>query len=272
MPALEPPAPEDVVTPMEASKVAATRVSLPLGDESAEAYLHGDLAEQSLFRVLFRLAVAEETGLLAMHTQRTVKEIYLVDGDPQYVTSNLPEELFGQYLVQRGIISKGELSMALAMLPHFDGRVGDALVALKLLRPVQVLRHLTHQVRQKLLDAFGWLEGTYTYYRGKTMEHEAVPLGLDAFEVMGAAILQLPASALERHFQPMMGKKPRAVSPPRVPPEAFRLGSRPQEVFDGMSGRHTLADLIRRYDDLEQREAFIRIVYLLAETGLVDLD
>jgi serine/threonine protein kinase len=274
-PAVHPPTLEKKrATPMEASKVAASRMYRPIGGVATMPTpdLQGELSERSPLRLLFTLAVAEEVGLLVLQQGPTIKEVYLVDGDPQYVASNQPEELFGQYLVQRGIISKGELSMALAMLPYFDGKVGDALVALKLLRPVQVLRHLTHQVRQKLIDAFGWLEGTYAYYRGKTIEHESAPLGLDAFEVMGTAILQLPASVLEQRLQPTLSRRPRPVRPVPAPPEVFRLGSRPGEVYEGMTGRLTLAELIGRYDDLEQRESFIRMVYLLAETGLVDFD
>ena len=136
--------------------IAASRISslskgatpLPKSD------FKGELSEQSLIQVLYQLALEEKTGLLVLQLGEVIKEIYLVDGDPQYVTSNQPGELFGQYLVEKNIITEGELSMALAMLPHFDGKLGNALVALKLLRPMQVLRHLTHQVRQKLLNAF----------------------------------------------------------------------------------------------------------------------
>jgi serine/threonine protein kinase len=268
VPALEPPDPEDLVTPMEAAKVAATRVSLPLGDDPAEPFLRGDLAEQSLFKVLFRLAIAEETGLLAVRTERAVKEIYLVDGDPHYVTSNLPGELFGQYLVQRGVLSEGELSMALAVLPHFDGKLGSALVALRLLRPMQVLRHLTHQVRQKLLNAFELEEGTFVYYRGRRCEQESAPLGLDAYEVIGAGVMALPEATLTERVQPLLGQRLRTITPSLIPPEAFRLGGRPRQVFDALDARQTVSELLHRYDDLDHRESVVRIVYLLVETGL----
>jgi eukaryotic-like serine/threonine-protein kinase len=263
------PAPEEVVTPMEASMVAASRVSLPLSDATPdEPYLKGDLSQQSLFKVLFRLAVAEETGLVVLQTSNTVKEIFLADGDPQYVTSNMPEELFGQYLLQRGVIAQGELSMALAMLPHFDGKLGNALVALKLLRPVQVLRHLTHQVRQKLLNAFAVEDGSYAYHRGRTCEQESAPLGLDAFEVIGAGVMALPEPVLTRRIQPLLGQRLRSISPPPIPAEAFRLGARPRQIFDELDGRLPLSDLLHRYDDLDQRASFARIVYLLVETSM----
>jgi eukaryotic-like serine/threonine-protein kinase len=243
-------------------------LSLGKGLELPAPKLQGDLSEHSLFRLLFRLAVTEETGLITLHTEECVKEIYLVDGDPQYVTSDLPAELFGQYLVQKGVISQGELSLALAMLPHFEGKLGDALVALKLLRPVQVLRHLTHQVRQKLLNAFSVEKGLFIFYEGTACEQESAPLGLDAFEVIGAGVMALPEPIMIRRLQPWMDMHLRSVSSPPVPPEVFRLGARPRQVFDELDGRFSLIELLRRYDDPDQRQTFARMIYLLLETRL----
>jgi len=214
------------------------------------------------------LAVAEETGLLTLHVADSVKDIYLVDGDPHYVTSNLAEELFGQYLMQVGALSQGELSMALAMLPHFEGKLGNALVALKLLRPVQVLRHLTHQVRQKLLNAFQYEAGVYLFFKDRQSDQESAPLGLEAFEIIGAGVQALSEEMLIKRLQSSMSKRPRSVSTPPVPPEVFRLGSQPREIFDRLDGRRTLLELLQQYDDAEQRQSFARIVYLLLQTQL----
>lgn len=230
--------------------------------------MQGDLAQCSLVKLLLQMAIAEETGLLVLHANPSIKEVYLVDGDPQYVTSNLGDELFGQYLVKKGVLSPGELSLALAMLPHFEGKLGNVLVALKLLRPVQVLRHLTYQVRQKLLNAFGWENANYSYYRGITCEHDSAPLGLDAFEVIGAGVLAVPEIILSKRLQPLMEQRLRSVSPPPVPPEAFRLGAGPRQLFDALDGRFTVAELLKRYDDQEHRMACARVLYLLVETGM----
>ncbi|MCA9666589.1 MAG: DUF4388 domain-containing protein, partial [Myxococcales bacterium] len=257
----EGPPPENVLRPE-----AAVKARLSHSDETPASA--GDLEDQSVFRLLFGLAVAEDTGLLVVQSNDVTKEIFLVNGDPQYVTSSRADELFGQYLVTRGVISKGELSMALAMLPHFNGKLGDTLVALKLLRPVEVLRHLTRQVRHKLLEAFGWSEGLFAFYPGKLCEHESAPLGLDAFEVIGAAVRTLSWEWLARRLEPVMQSKLRSVSPAPVPPEVFRLGVVPRQVYDRLDGRRTLDALLTRFDDAAQRRAFAQMVFLLYETGL----
>ncbi|MCC6748665.1 MAG: serine/threonine protein kinase [Deltaproteobacteria bacterium] len=268
---LELPIVVDEAAAAEAEAAAGQRLSpLSAMAATAEADLRGELGRTSLFRVLFKLAVDEETGLLLLQERDRLKEIFLVDGDPQYVTSNRAEELFGQYLLGHGVISKGELSMALAMLPHFDGKLGDTLVALKLLRPMEVLRHLTHQVRHKLLEAFAWTEGTYAFFRGRHCESDSAPLGLDAFEIMGSAVDALSQDFLRARLEPFLDRRPRAAEMPAVPPEVFRLGPAPRQTFDQLDGRVSLRELLTRYDNPEQAQRAARLAYLLLETGLAE--
>ena len=256
--------------PVDAETVAASRVvtaAKPLSEAPDSEDLGGDLEERSLMAVLFQLAVTEETGMLVLHSAGTVKEIYLVNGDPRFVASNQADELFGQFLVRKKVISDGELSMALAMLPHYKGKLGNALVALRLLSPVQVLRHLTQQVREKLLDAFGWTSGTFRYYRGTECEFESAPLGLNAFELIGTAVNDLSTDEIKRRLRRYLPMQLRSVRRPPVPPEVFRMGSRPRAVFDILDGRFTVGDFLQRFDDSTQEEVFGRMIYLLAETG-----
>ena len=252
----------------EAEQVAASRVkSASLEQISESVDLGGKIATQSVASVLFRLAASEETGLLVLHHLGMVKEIYLVNGDPQFVASNRADELFGQFLVRKRVITEGELSMALAMLPHYKGKLGNAMVALRLMRPVEVLRHLTQQVREKVLDAYRWDDGTFRYYQNTSSKFESAPLGLNAYELIGAGVDGLPHSSLNKRLARHRAHCYVAVSPPPVPPEVFRLGDRPRAAFDLLDGRRTVAQLLERFDDQEQQQAFARMVYLLIETG-----
>ena len=228
----------------------------------------GSLRESSLVKQFFQLAVGEETGLLVVRSRDSLKEIYFVNGDPVFIMSDRAEELFGQYLVDQGILRAGELSMALAILPQFDGKIGDALVALKLMTAVQVTRHLTRQVRDKLVDTLHWEEGGWAYYQGKECEHESAPLGLDAYEVLGSAALALRDGVVMRRLSPWMHVSCVAAANLPVPPEVFRLGARSRSVYEKLvNSPHTLAELLERFDDAEARDQFARVAFLLLETG-----
>ncbi len=260
----------DVNSPSDEAAHKVTQTAGELARPTPD--LEIDLSERSLVSLLFALAVDVETGLIVLRAADTVKEIYLVDGDPQYVSSNLPEELFGQFLLAEGVLRPEELQECLAILPAYEGKLGEALVALKMLRPMQVLRLLTHQVRHKVFHAFAWSTGLASFYRGVSCERDSAPLGLDAFEVLAAGVSALPDLVLAQRMSGAMDKKPRAVNPPLVPPDVFRVGGYPVQVYEQLKGNQTLARLIAEAEDPDATASFARMTYLLLECGLASLE
>jgi serine/threonine protein kinase len=241
-------------------------------EEVEPADLKGDLADVSPVRLLARLATDRETGQLIVERASVEKEIFLVDGAPEFVSSNVPAERFGEYLVARGVISAGELSMALAILPRFQGKLGDTLVGLSLLRPLEVFRHLTRQVRDKIIDVFSWQTGSYRYYRGRMNKREAFPLGLDAFEILGAGVAGLPMEPVRVRLDKMAPKRVRRVERQRPTPEHFRVGAGPRELWQRLDGKRTVGEWMRRYEQPEQLLTLCRTLFLLIEADLAALD
>jgi eukaryotic-like serine/threonine-protein kinase len=232
----------------------------------------GDFADVSPVRVFARLAADRETGQLVVERNQITKEIFLVDGAPEFVTSNVPAERFGEYLVARGVISAGELSMALAILPRFQGKLGDTLVGLSLLRPLEVFRHLTRQVRDKIIDVFGWQSGRYRYYRGRVNKRESFPLGLDAFEILGAGVAGLPLDPIRQRLEKVQARRVRRIEKGRPTPEHFRVGAGPRELWQRLDGKRTVGEWMRRYDQPEQLLTLCRTLFLLIESDLAALD
>jgi serine/threonine-protein kinase len=232
----------------------------------------GDFGETSPARMFARLAAERETGQLVIERGQVVKEIFLVDGAPEFVASNVPSERLGEYLVSRGVISPGELSMALAILPRFQGKLGDTLVGLSLLRPLEVFRHLTRQVRDKIIDVFSWTGGRYRFYRGRSNQREAFPLGLDAFEILGAGVAGLPLDVVRGRLERMAPRRVRRVERARPTPEHFRVGAGPRELWQRLDGKRTVGEWMRRYEQPEQLLTLCRTLYLLIESELAALE
>jgi serine/threonine protein kinase len=262
---LDPPPPEQLSLVPDPSQVLAVRLSQTRPLPSAN--LESQLTRVSLFCVLFELARREETGLLLLERDDVSKRLYLVDGHPEVVVSNQPADLFGQFLVKENLVTAGELSMGLAMLPHFDGRLGDALVGLGLLTPMEVLRHLTMLEREKVLELFRWREGKVSYHRGEQKGEDAAPIGLDSFEFLGVAASKMPMERVRSSLQPLMELELERVNPPPVPPEAFQMGPRPREIWRAFHDRVALEAHFARTG--EPDDDTLRAVYLLWETGLI---
>ena len=232
----------------------------------------GDVSIITPMRLFCDLALAGETGLLHFELADTEKEIFMVGGAPESVSSSNANERFGEYLVGKQVLGHGDLELALSMLPHYNGKLGDTLVALGLLRPLDVFRLLSEQVRDRVIDVFAWTEGTFAYYRGVTNRQENFPLGLDTFEILGGSVVNLAYDLLVQRFDPLLDYRPVATGRGRVEPEAFRIGPTPREVLNLLDGERTLREWMNQFGDREELLTFLRSLYLLVETDLAELD
>ncbi|MCZ7683133.1 MAG: DUF4388 domain-containing protein [Sandaracinaceae bacterium] len=198
-----------------------------------------DLASGGIVEALARSAAECADGVWTFRRGPARKEVFLVRGTPEFVTSNLPGELLGEFLVSRGAITRGELDMALAVLPRFDGRLGDTLAALGLMEPVELFRYITEQVREKLLELFTWREGEARFTAGVAPPRRGFPLGLDPWQVLLEGIERRLADGLEQdtfaaHLTDDLART-RTEAPPTLPPEVDQLllaTSRPRPLYE----------------------------------------
>lgn len=146
---------------------------------------------------LARTLATRRTGLWLCEQGGVRKEVYTKQGVPAFVTSNLAGELLGEYLVKKRVINRSELDMALAVMPRFEGKLGDTLVALGLVEPLELFQHIAEQVREKLLDLFTWASGSATFYEGVDPPSSGFPLRLDAWEILDRGIQRRIAAGLE---------------------------------------------------------------------------
>ena len=238
-----------------------------LGDIAEPPDDAGEFHVTSPLRVLFRLMTARATGLLVVAVGGIKKEIYVRDGQPEYVSSNVASELFGNYLVAKGVLSEGELAMALAMMPHYGGKLGDTLVGLGLLKPLEVFRHLTRQVRSKIIDVCTWNKGGFGWYSGRENPREAFPLDFNAFEILGAGGMALSDDHIESWIAKNGSLKLRASRTRRVGPERFEVKGLVQ-LCDLLDGKRTIGDLVEMQTDRNERLRVGRMLCLLEACDL----
>ncbi len=212
---------------------------------------------------------ARATGLLVVAVGGIKKEIYVRDGQPEYVSSNVASELFGNYLVTKGVLSDGELAMALAMMPHYGGKLGDTLVGLGLLKPLEVFRHLTRQVRtqdhRRLHVEQGWLR----LVRGPREPARGVPARLqrvrDPRRRCDGAVRRSSSRAwIAKHGSPEAARVADAAGRPR----ALRGQGARRAVRDRSTARRTVGDLVEAHPDRNERLRIGRMLCLLEACDL----
>jgi len=265
----EPPPPRAGVRPPTAEEAMRQRPPTPpaLADIPEPPDDAGDFHVTSPLRVLFRLMTARATGLLVVAVGGIKKEIYVRDGQPEYVSSNVASELFGNYLVTKGVLSDGELAMALAMMPHYGGKLGDTLVGLGLLKPLEVFRHLTRQVRSKIIDVCTWNKGSFGWYSGRENPREAFPLDFNAFEILGAGAMAQSEDQTESWIAKHNSMRLRVSRTRRVGPERFEVKGL-VELCELLDGKRTVGDLVETHADRQERLRIGRMLGLLEACDL----
>jgi len=247
--------------------VAAEDVDIPSGPREI-----GDLAQEPCLRVVYRLAKAKGTGMLALEGRAGVlKEAYFVDGQPQFVSSNVESERLGNYLIQQGALTPQALARATAVVHHFGGRLADTLVGLDILDPLEAYRLLAKQVAAKLMEAFSWQKGRYTWTPRHPNPWKARSLHLDAFRVIGAGAAQLGEPLIEDWLANNI--KAFIVREPIQGGELaqFGLGDALLKVYSLLDGRTRLGELANKVRSPEARMNLLRLTYLLVQTDLARL-
>jgi serine/threonine protein kinase len=193
---------------------------------------------------LFHLAVRRETGALVLRDGSRKKRIFFVEGSPECVVSTEKRELLGEFLIGRGQVLRMEVEMALAMLPRFGGRLGDALVGIGVLRPIELFRAIHDQTQERLIETFRWKQGELAFARGIRSQEETFPLGVDTYELLGRGIRHgYDATELEAMLAPVREEVLEATPTPPVRHEMFRLPEREAAVIEAVTGKTTLAKL-----------------------------
>jgi eukaryotic-like serine/threonine-protein kinase len=256
-----------VITITTGDDLAPEQVDAPSGPREV-----GDIRDVPVMRLVHRFAKQRGTGMLALEGRAGVlKEVYLLEGQPQFVNSNVETERLGTFLVQQGALTPAQLQRALSVMHHFGGRLADTLVGLDILDPLEAYRLLAKQVASKLIETFSWQKGRYTWAARHPNPFKARALHLDAHRVIGAGAAQL-AEGLIEDWQ-LANTKAFVVGEHVQEGElvAFGLGEALDRVYGLLDGRTRLGELAARVRSPEARLNLLRLVYLLVQTDLARL-
>jgi serine/threonine-protein kinase len=188
----------------------------------------GVFAVEGPAEVVLSLALSEETGLLVCKKNKNRKEVYFKRGTPVYASSNDPKELLGEYLVSKGIIERSELDMALAVLPKFDGHMGDSLIALGMVSAMELFRAIGDQIRTRFAELLTWGHGTYEFYRGIIGRQNAPEIPINPY-IFVADTLFSHAAGLD-HAAVVQATKEGIVSPTGTAIEILHRISLPEDI------------------------------------------
>jgi serine/threonine-protein kinase len=234
---------------------------------SARPKYAGTFAEVSVPRLFFRMAAARATGKLVLSRAEIKKDVYLRDGFPEFVQSNIETERIGEFLLVRGVITRAQLNEALDAMESFGGRLGDTLTAMRLIKPHDLFALLAEQVKEKLLEVYSWTDGRYEFYAHLMTNAPVYPLGLGSFALIAEGIRKgFAVERLEPWLQDHSQKRMKRVSSRAIDADNLRLQPLELKVARSLDGQ-TMEDMIAAHPTA--REQIVRTVFMLHEVELV---
>jgi hypothetical protein len=232
----------------------------------------GRIEEDTVPGVFLAMAADGETGLVVFEDQGLRKEVFLAEGHPLYASSNVRSEQLGDYLLAHGAVRPGELELALAQAPRYEGRLQDALIALEVIDPVTLFEYISAHLKQRLYDLYVWTSGDWRLYRGVTctQEFSLVPAAADLLREGIARTL--PAGEEEDWWVTTAPIELLPAPKPRPPRGWWTLDPVEQAVADAidrrMSGAEAMAFAQRKLPAVE-RGTLIRAFHFCLTAGLV---
>jgi len=140
--------------------------------------IEGNLSETDFPRILHNLYSLRATGLLHIEHRDFKKVVYIRNGYPIFVRSNLVREFLGQRLVRTGHLTEEQLQESLKVAKEKGQRHGMALIEMGLLTPHQLQEVLRSQVLEKLLDIFSWPDGAYRFVQAREFKQNVTSIDL----------------------------------------------------------------------------------------------
>lgn len=103
------------------------------------------------------------TGQLVLKRGRVSKTVDLLNGNPVSTASTPRDETLGHFLVSSGVITEEDHREAVNRAAQSGGKLGEALVALRVLTVEQLIDQLGKQARHKLVQALRWPQGAWRF-------------------------------------------------------------------------------------------------------------
>jgi tetratricopeptide (TPR) repeat protein len=243
--------------------------SAPAEDEAAFGRGGPSLAE-----FLVELKAQRETGVLEVRAEGVRTDIYLHAGDPVLAEGGTIRETLGRLLLRHGALREEDYvrviqRMTESLVEHEPLRMGEALVELGLLTPVEVYEALVAQVHEKVVACFRFEEVDLSFRPRVDLLEQG-----GAFRCAPAEVLML--RGVKAHFDSRRTAALLARSETRHPAlredvtalaERFQLDPAEQRFLRGMTGGRTVTAL-RRDGTLDELHAGQLLAALLVARAL----
>ena len=233
-----------------------------------KASLSGQLRKTSVAALFASMFLEERTGRLELIRSPVEKSLFFARGQILDVSSNIRGELFGEFLVARGRITRDELEDAVSRSREEGLALTDFMLREKILAPGELFEKLSEQLHSRVLEIFCWPDGEYFFFPEEIPEGLEKKRCLDTMHPIQIWVLEfMPPEFIKRYLGDDLRKsaalvhtrkKRNLVLAGRMQALLGLLEKAPKPVSELQSG--------------EGDEEFSRTLFLLRELGLIRME
>jgi Flp pilus assembly protein TadD/DNA-binding response OmpR family regulator len=185
-----------IARPVDGAKLAALLRELALA--SSEATPDSSVDRRGFANVLLDLADRAETGVLEARFETVTTRVYVRRGVPISVEGGSLRATLGRLLVRAGKLSERDYERVIQrmtehVIDNEHQRMGEVLIELGLMKPVDVYQALSEQAGDKIIEAFVAPRVELCFEAASELPRAIEPLAIPPFPA-------LLIEAVKRHF------------------------------------------------------------------------
>jgi hypothetical protein len=191
------------------------------------------------------LHMGRRSCVLVLERANQESKLFLREGAPVYATSTKDELRLGSTLVRLGKVSPQAMQRILDRQASGGYRVGQLLIADKILTEDELATFLKVQVSEVIFDTFGWNEGQFTVFDRVPPPATAVTLEMDLQNLIMEGVRRMDVRGrLKEVFKDLDAVAEATVNLDRVK-SAVTLTQDEWRVFFLVDGRRSLSEICR---------------------------
>ncbi len=156
-----------------------------------QASFEGQLHRVETPDLLTFVNLGRRTGLLEMERPNQSTKIFFLLGDPVFANSTREGLRLGDLLRRVGKVSPRDLERCASRQRGVGDRIGQALVAERLLTEDELRSFLKIQVSEVIFDTFTWGEGTFGFYDDVTHPPNATTIDMNLQNLLMEGVRRL---------------------------------------------------------------------------------
>ncbi len=228
----------------------------------------GSLRDMPFPELLMHLGRERKSGAIRLRRGKAEKTVYLENGLPVSISSNLLSEVLGKILVKMGKLSEEKYLETRKIAKRLNRLHGSVILEMELIGREELAEALRVQNEEKFLDLFSWTSGAFHVTEEEVEEEERdFDLDLPRYFMRGVRE-RMPAGLVRQRLGPRHAEVPAPRRKAPRPLYEFDLGEEGISFLKALDGRSSLKEWAKETGSLDDA---LRVFYALFLAGAMEL-